>query len=105
MLLEHLAQVEVEERSRRCLERRLPVRSKLTDPHPPSVQCQIENADKYAGNRQNSCGDIGINKLVQVMEQKASLVWLDAGLGFRPVLKQRQGAWPRKQFRKNSPDQ
>ena len=25
------------------------------------------------------------------MEQKASLVWLDAGLGFKPVLKQRQG--------------
>jgi hypothetical protein len=28
----------------------LPVRSELTEPHPPSVQCQIKNADKYAGD-------------------------------------------------------
>jgi hypothetical protein len=79
------------------------VRSDPTDPS--SVKCQIENADKYARNRQNSCADIRINKLIQVMEQKAFLVWLHAAIGFKPVLQQRQGAWPSKQFRKNSPDQ
>jgi hypothetical protein len=57
----------------------------------------------YPGNCQNSCGDIGVDQLVQVMEQKTALVRLDASFGFKPVLKQRQGAWPRKQFRKNSP--
>jgi hypothetical protein len=74
-------------------------------PHPPSVQRKIESADKYTGNRQNGHGDVGINKHVQVMEQKPSLVRLDTSLAFEPVLKQRQRAWPRKQLRKNSPEQ
>ena len=83
----------------------LPARSEPTDPHPPSVECQIEKANEQACSRQNRYGDVGINKFVQVMEQKASLIRLDASPGFEPVLKQGQGAWPRKQFRKNSPAQ
>jgi len=56
------------------------------DPHLPPVQRNIENADEDAGNRQNGWGDVGIDQLVQVMEQKATLVRLQAGLGFEPVL-------------------
>ena len=57
-----------------------------SDPHLPSVECKIENADENACNRQNGRGDVGIDKLVQVMKQKPALVRLDAGLGFKPVL-------------------
>lgn len=80
-------------------------RSEPCDPHLPPVKCKIENADKHAGNRQNGYRDVGIDKLVEVMEQKASLVRLDPCLGFEPVLKQSQRTRPQKQFRKDSPDE
>jgi len=56
------------------------------DPHLPRVERKIEGADEDAGDRQNGCRNVGIDKLVQVMEQKAFLVRLDIGLGFEPVL-------------------
>lgn len=62
-------------------------RSELADPDLPSVDCKIKEADEYAGSRQNSCGDVGINQFVQVMEEKAALVRVDAGPCFEPVLK------------------
>jgi len=58
------------------------------DPHLSSIERKIQNADKYAGNRQDSCGDVGIDQLVQVMEQESAMVWLDSGLGFEPVLQE-----------------
>lgn len=58
------------------------------DPHPPSVECKIQNADDYARNRQNGCGEVGIDQLVQVVEQKPALVWLDTGFAFEPILEQ-----------------
>src|SRR5262249_31306089 len=57
------------------------------DPHLPSVECKIENANEYARKGQNRCRDAGIDQLVQIMEQKPALVRLDASLGFGPVLK------------------
>ena len=57
-----------------------------SDPHLAPVQCEVENAGEYAGNRESGCGDIGVDQLVQVMEQKAALVRLHASLGFEPVL-------------------
>src|ERR1039458_5817342 len=38
------------------------------------------------------------------MEQEPTLVRLDSGLAFEPVLQQRQRTRPREQFRKDSPD-
>ena len=74
------------------------------DPHLPSIERKIQNADEYACNRQNGCGDVGIDQLVQIMKQKPILIWIDSGLGFEPVLQQTQGARPREQFRKDSPN-
>jgi len=39
------------------------------------------------------------------MEQEPTLVWLDSGLPFKPILEQSQWTRPRKQFGENSPDQ
>lgn len=62
-----------------------------SQPHLPPVECKVENADEYSCNGQNGCGDIGINKLIQVVKQKPALIGLDPGPGFEPVLKQSQG--------------
>lgn len=59
-----------------------------SDPHLPPVERKIENADEDASNRQNVCGDVGIDKLVQIMKQKPALVGFDTGLGFEPILTQ-----------------
>ncbi len=72
-------------------------------PDQTSVQRKIENADDYSRNGQNGCGDVGIDELVHIVEQKSSLVRLDASLSFEPVLEHSQRTRPRKQFRKNSP--
>jgi hypothetical protein len=57
------------------------------DPHLPCIEQEIQNADDYACNRQNGCRDVGIDQLAQVMEQKTSLIRLNASLGIEPVLK------------------
>jgi hypothetical protein len=36
------------------------------------------------------------------MEKEPTLVRLDSGLGFKPVLQHGQRTWPREQFRKDS---
>jgi len=56
-----------------------------SDSHLPSVECKIENAHQYASSRQNGCGDVGIDQLIHVMEQKPALVGLDASLGFKLI--------------------
>ena len=38
------------------------------------------------------------------MEQEPTLVWLDSGFAFEPVLQDGQRTRPRKQLRKNPPD-
>ena len=58
-----------------------------SDPRLPSVERKIEKADEYACKRQNRCGNVGIDKLIHIVEQKPALVWLHASLGFEPVLK------------------
>ena len=35
------------------------------DPHLPSIESKIQNADEYACNRKESCGNIGIDQLVR----------------------------------------
>ena len=76
-----------------------------SDPHLPSVQRKIENADEDASNRQNGGGDVGIDKLIQIMEQKPALVglrrqpWLRAS-SLSTVKGQGQGS----SSVKNSPD-
>lgn len=84
---------------------KLPARPEFTDPYLPPVECKIEKADKYTNDRQNHCRYVRIDELVQVVEQKAALVRRDARRGFEPVLKHSQRTRPRKQFRKNSPEQ
>ena len=78
--------------------------AKSSHPDPTYVQRKIENAYDYSRNGQNGCGNVGVHKLVQVMEQKPSLVRLDARLGFEPVLKHSQRTRPGEQFGKNAPD-
>ena len=59
-----------------------------TGPHQPSIEQKIQNADEYARNRQDSCGKVGIDQLVQIVRQKPARVWLDSGFAFEPVLEQ-----------------
>jgi hypothetical protein len=73
-------------------------------PDQTSVQRKIENAYDYSRNGQNGCGDVGIDKLVHIVEQKSSLVRLHTRLGFEPVLKHSQRTRPGEQFGKNAPD-
>jgi hypothetical protein len=73
-------------------------------PHLPGMEGKIQGADYHPRNRQNARRDIGIDQLVQGMEQEPALVRLDASLGFEPVLQQGQGTRPMKQFSKDSPD-
>jgi hypothetical protein len=70
----------------------------------PAIERKIQSADDCASNRQNSCGDVRIDELIQVMEQEPTMVWLDSGVAFEPVLQHRQRTRPRKQLRKNPPD-
>lgn len=56
------------------------------EPHSPSIEGKIQKAKEYSCDSQNGCRDVGINQRDQVMEQKPALVWLDASLGFAPVL-------------------
>ncbi len=78
--------------------------SEPSDPDLPTIEGKVQSADDYACNRQNSCRDVRIDQLIQVMEQEPTLVWLDSGFAFEPVLQNRQRTRPRKQFRENSRD-
>lgn len=40
-----------------------PELTSASHPHQPSVQRKIQDADEYACNRQNGCGDIRVNQL------------------------------------------
>jgi hypothetical protein len=75
-----------------------------TDPHLSSVESQICNAYDYPGDGENVGGNIGIHKLIQIVEQESALVWLDTSAPFEPIFQQRQWARPRKNFGKDSPD-
>lgn len=74
------------------------------DPHLSSVESQVRNAYDDPGNREDVRGNVGIHKLVQIVEQEATLVWLDSAPAFEPIFQQRQWTRPRKQFGKDSPD-
>ena len=73
-------------------------------PNLPAIEGKIQNADDHPCNREDGCRDIRIDQLIQVVEQKPTLVRLNASLAFEKVLQQRQRTRPRKQFRKDSPD-
>ena len=76
-----------------------------SDPNFPAIEGKIQSADDHPCNREDGCRDIRIDQLVQVMEKEPTLVRLDSGLGFKPVLQHGQRTRPRKQFRKYSPDE
>jgi hypothetical protein len=57
-----------------------------SDPDLPAIERKIQKADDHPCNRQNGCGDIRIDQLIEVMEQEPNLAWLDSGIGFKPVL-------------------
>ena len=69
-----------------------------------SVESQICNAYDYPGDREDVRGNVGINKLVQIVKQESALVWLDISAPFEPIFQKRQWTRPRKNFRKDSPD-
>jgi hypothetical protein len=75
-----------------------------SDPHPTSIKRKIQNADEYACDHQNGCGDIGIDQLVQIVKQESTLIRLDSGSAFEPILEYSQRTRPRKQYRQDSPD-
>lgn len=58
-----------------------------SDPHLPTIERKIEKTDEYACKRQNRCGNVGIDKLIHIVEQEPALVWLNTSVGFEPVLK------------------
>lgn len=76
-----------------------------SDPNLPAIEGEIQSADDYPYNREDDCGDVRINQLVQEMEQEPILVRLASGLGFKPVLQHSQRTRPRKQLRKYPPDE
>ena len=53
-----------------------------SDPYLSAIECEIQGADQYAGNREKSGRDVGIYQFVEVVEQKSALVWFDAGFAF-----------------------
>ena len=57
------------------------------------------------GNREDGRRDIRIDQLIEVMEKEPTLVRLDSGLGFKPVLQHGQRTRPRKQLRKYPPEE
>jgi len=74
------------------------------DPHLSSVESQICDANDYPGDGEQVGGNVGIHKLVQIVEKESALVRLDSAAGFEPIFQQRQWTWPRKNFRNDSPD-
>ena len=74
------------------------------DPHLSSVKREICDTNDYPGDGENVGGNIGIHKLIQIVEQESALVRLDSAVGFEPILQQSQWTWPRKNFRKDPPD-
>ena len=55
------------------------------DPNLSSVKRQICDANDYPGDGKNVGGNVGIHKLVQIVEQESALVWLDTGAAFEPI--------------------
>ena len=74
------------------------------DPHLSSVESQICDANDYPGDGEHVGGNVGINKLVQIVEQESALVRLDSGAAFEPIFQQSQWTRPGKHFGKDSPD-
>src|SRR5258708_16066547 len=78
--------------------------SAAPDPHLSTIERQIQEADNYSHGSENVGRNIGVNKLVQIVEQEPALVRLDSGPAFEPVFQQSQGARPREKFSNNPPD-
>lgn len=76
-----------------------------SDPHPPPIERKIQKANEHVCDCQNGCRDVGIDQPVQIVKQEPTLIGLDSGFPFEPVLEQSQGTWPRKQFSEDSPDE
>jgi hypothetical protein len=75
-----------------------------TDPHLSSVESQICDANDYLSEGEHVGGNVGVHKLVQIVEQESALVRLDSGAAFEAIFQESQWTWPRKQFDKDSPD-
>ena len=76
-----------------------------SDPGLPAVECKVQSADQHASDGENGGRDVGIYQLVEVVEQKPTLIWFDARFGFQPVLQEIQRTWPEKEFGEDTPDQ
>ena len=75
------------------------------DPDSPAVEGKIQSADDPPCNREDGRRDVRTDQLIEGMEKEPTLVRLDSGLGFKPVLQHGQRTWPREQFRKGSPNE
>jgi hypothetical protein len=74
------------------------------DPDLSSVKREICDANDYPGDGENVGGNVGIHKLVQIVEEESALVRLDSAVGFEPIFQQSQWTRPRKHFGKDSPE-
>lgn len=79
--------------------------SQPNHPDLPGIERKIQATEDDGRNCQHGGGNVRINQPVQIMEQEATVLRLDAGLALEPILEQSQRTRPRKQFHKDSPDQ
>ena len=75
------------------------------DPHLSTMEGEIRDADDYPGDGEHVGGNVGIHKVVQIVEQESAPVRLDTSAAFEPIFQQRQWTRPRKHFGKDSPDE
>jgi hypothetical protein len=68
------------------------------------VKSQVHAADDHSRQGQRGSRNVGVDQLVEVMQQEPALVGLDAGLAFEPVLRESQRTGPRKEFDQDSPE-
>ena len=78
--------------------------SASADPYLSSIKREICDANDYPGDGENVGGNVGIDKLVQIVKQESALVRLNSGPAFEPIFQQRQWTRPRKHFGEDSPD-
>src|SRR5260370_38303335 len=78
--------------------------SAAPDPHLSTIERQIQEADNYSHGSENVGRNIGVNKLVQIVEQEPALERLYSGPALEPSFTQSQGGRPRAKFSNNPPD-
>jgi len=74
-------------------------------PQQSSVERQIQKANNDSRNYESGCRNVGIDQLIEIVEQEPALLRFDSGSPFECIFEQRQWTRPGKNFRENPPDQ